>query len=338
MSHGHDGHDHDHHAGEAARRDDPRFELIAANHATFRVPSKSPFGPKDEIGMLNLMTPDSRREAMQRADGGTVFDLSVEYFLGMPCWTRTGEAPYQIWMAACPHGHVLDDPMGVGREQNELVSRSGESILMYTHTGTHVDTLNHFGYHGQVWNGFSESEYLGSRHWLIAGAEKHPPVTARGIMLDVAAYKGVAMLPDGYGIGADDLRNTLHHQGTRLQIGDVVLIRTGRMSVWPDPDLFMPREPGLNREGAEFLAKAGAIMIGADNLGLEQMPSADRGNWQGVHTYLLAEAGVPIMEIVNLEELSAEHLYEFLFVGACLKLRGATGSPMRPLAIPYSRL
>jgi kynurenine formamidase len=99
----------------------------------------------------------------------------------------------------------------------------------------------------------------------------------------------------------------------------------------------MPREPGLNREGAEFLARSGAILIGADNLGLEQLPGADPDNWQVVHTYLLAEAGIPIMEIVNLEELSAERVYEFLFVGACLKIRGATGSPIRPIALPFRR-
>ena len=156
-------------------------------------------------------------------------------------------------------------------------------------------------------------------------------------MLDIAALKGVDILPDSYGIGEADLREALRRQRVRLAVGDVVLIRTGRMRVWPDPDLFLPREPGLNREGAEFLARAGAILIGADNLGLEQMPGADPENWQVVHTYLLAEAGVPIMEIVNLEELSSERLYEFLFVGACMKIRGATGSPIRPIAIPFRR-
>jgi kynurenine formamidase len=106
------------------------------------------------------------------------------------------------------------------------------------------------------------------------------------------------------------------------------------MRAWPDRDAFLLDEPGLNREGAEFLARAGAIVIGGDNIALEQLPSVDPDNWVPVHTYLLAEAGVPIMEVVNLEEIAAEELYEFAFVGAPLKLRGATAAPLRPFALP----
>jgi kynurenine formamidase len=155
--------------------------------------------------------------------------------------------------------------------------------------------------------------------------------------LDIAALHGVGVLPDSYGIGTGDIKNALQKQKVELRGGDVVLIRTGRMRYWPDAERFLPNEPGLNREGAEFLARAGAILIGADNLGLEQIPSADPNNWHPVHAYLLAEAGIPIMEIVNLEELSAERLYEFMFFGACIKLRGATGSPIRPIVMPYGR-
>jgi kynurenine formamidase len=112
------------------------------------------------------------------------------------------------------------------------------------------------------------------------------------------------------------------------------MIRTGRMTVWPHEKRYMAPEPGLNRDGAEYLAKAGVMLVGADNIALEQYPSAEPGNWDSVHTYLLAEAGVPIVEVVDLEALAAERLYTFAFLGACLKLRGATGSPMRPMAMP----
>jgi kynurenine formamidase len=334
----HQCHDHGHvDLCSLAHLDAEVFAKIAANSAQDRVPTKSPFGADDEIGMLNLMSAQSRRNALGNADAGTIFDLSVDFFIGMPSWTRTGEAPYQIGLTASPQGQIVEDPLGVGRAQNELVSRSSDAISMFTHTGTHIDTLNHFGYNGRIWNNFSASEHLGSRHWLVAGAEKQPPIMARGIMLDIAALKGVDCLPDSYGIGAADIQDCLRHQRIQLAVGDVVLIRTGRMKYWPDAERFMPREPGLNLEGAKFLARAGAMLIGADNLGLEQMPSADPENWQVVHTYLMAEAGIPIMEIVYLEELSAERVYEFLLVGACLKLRGATGSPIRPLALPYTR-
>lgn len=308
---------------------------IAALTASYREVSESPFGKDDEIGMLNLITADSRQAVWAEADPAKTFDLAVEYFIGMPSWTDAGDPPFQIWMSHTPSGTVVEDPLGVGREQNELVGYSGDCIAMYTHCGTHIDTLNHFGYNGKIWNGYAERDHLGSRHWRVAGAEKQPPIIARGVLIDVAAAHGIDLLPENYGIGERDLREALQRQETELRPGDVVLIRTGRMTVWPEWDAYVKNEPGINREGAEFLAKAGAIVIGADNLALEQMPTADPTNWQVVHTYLFAEAGIPIMEVVNLEELAAEAVYEFAFIGAAMPIRGATGAPMRPIAMPF---
>jgi kynurenine formamidase len=214
------------------------------------------------------------------------------------------------------------------------VSYSGDAVSMYTHTGTHIDTLNHFGYNGKIFNNFSVDQHLGSRAWDVCGAEKHPPIIARGVLLDVAALHGVAVLPDSHGIGPDDLKGCLLRQGTALRPGDVVMVRTGQMTKWPDPARFMPNPPGLNRAGAQFLCEAGAIMVGVDTASFEQMPSHEDGNWMPVHCYMLAEAGVAIMEMPHLEELAAERLYEYAFFGACIRLRGATGSPMRPVAMP----
>ena len=306
---------------------------IAAHAAAFRKATASPFGSEDEIGMLNLIDAASRQAIMDRADPTRIYDLSVDNFVGMPGWFGAGDQPYQIWMTHTPGGEQVDDVMNVGEVGNDLVSYSGDSISMYTHTGTHIDALNHFGYHGKIWNGFAVQEHLGSRVWRKAGVDKHPPVIARGVLLDVAGLLGLDVLPPSYGIGEADLRACLKHQGTKLQPGDVVLIRTGRMRLWPDKATYLPNPPGLNREGAEFLAKAGAIIIGADNHCLEQAPSADPENWQVVHTYLLAEAGIPILEIAYLEELSEDRVFEFAFMGACIRLRGATGSPMRPIAM-----
>lgn len=310
---------------------------IAAYGATFRKATKSPFGDADEIGMLNLITAESRRAIMGRADVGTMFDLSVDHFTGMPGWFKAGDPPYQIWMTHTPRGEEADDVMGVGRQANELVSYSGDAVSMYTHCGTHIDTLNHFGYRGEIFNGFKADEHLGSRAWRVCGAEKQPPIVARGVLLDVAGLHGLAMLPPSHGIGAKEIQDCLKHQGIELRPGDVVMVRTGRMSVWPDHDAFSTNAPGINREGAEFLAKAGAITIGGDTLSLEQIPSADPENWMVVHTYLLAEAGIPIMEVVDLEAIAAAKLHEFAFFGACIRLRGATGAPMRPVAMPLGK-
>ena len=298
---------------------------IAAHAAAFRKATQSPFGSDDEIGMLNLIDASSREAIMDRADPSKVYDLSVDNFIGMPGWFGAEDQPYQIWMTHTPRGEQADDIMRVGKAANELVSYSGDSISMYTHTGTHIDALNHFGYRGRIFNGFSVDEHLGSRAWRKAGADKHPPIIARGIMLDVAGMLGVDVLEPSYGIGEKDLRGCLKHQGTELRPGDVVLIRTGRMRLWPDRAAYLPNPPGVNREGAEFLAKAGAIIIGADNHPRTGSLGGSE-NWQVVHTYLLAEAGVPILEIANLEELAEDRVFEFAFVGACIRFRGATGA------------
>jgi kynurenine formamidase len=308
--------------------------LIAARHATSGRVGRSPFGPDDEIGMLNLITAESRAAVLAEADLRRVFDLSVDYFVGMPSFAMLGDPTFQIWMSHTPSGTVVDDPIGVGPEQNRRVSLSGDCIAMYAHTGTHIDSLNHFGWCGEIWNGFTEREHLGARSWTRCGPEKHPPVIARGVLIDIAAANGVDVLPDSYGIGADDVRMALDRQRTTIRPGDVVMVRTGRMRVWPDREAYLPNEPGLDLEGAKLLAEAGAIVIGADNIALEQAPSPDPDNHHGVHTFLLAEAGVPIMENVDLEELSADEVFEFAFVGRAMPIRGATAAPMQPIAMP----
>jgi hypothetical protein len=126
---------------------------------------------------------------MSEADAGKPFDLAVDYFVSMPVWTDLGDPGFQIWMSHTPAGNMIDNPLGVSPEQNELVSYSGECISLYTHCGTHVDTFAHFGLHGQIFNRFNTKEHLGSRHWNRGGADKQPPVLARGVMIDAAASR-----------------------------------------------------------------------------------------------------------------------------------------------------
>ena len=206
----------------------------------------SPYGPADEIGRLNLITPDSRQRVLSRIDPAQIYDLSVDYFMGMPTWVAAGDPTYQIWMSHTPPGTVIDNLTGQTREINQQIGYSGDVFSMYSHCGTHIDTLNHWGYHGEIWNHFTASQHLGSRHWTKCGADKWPPIIARGVMLDVAATKGVAMLPDSYPITPEDLQATLDRQHVRLEEGDVVLIRTGRMTVWDEPQKFLMNGPGIN--------------------------------------------------------------------------------------------
>ena len=296
---------------------------------------KSPWGENDEIGRLNLMTEKSQANILSRISGGKTYDLSVEYFVGMPSWQAVGDPTYQIWMTHTPNGTIVDDPLNVGVKMNEHVSYSGAAISMYTHMGTHIDALNHFGLNNEIWNGYSANEYLGDRGWKVSGAETIPPIIARGVLIDVAAAKDIEMLPDGYRITEQDLIDTLAKQNTTLHKGDVALIRTGRMKLYEDKEAYMANPPGLGINAARYLVEqGGAMIVGADNLSFEAFPSEDESNYLPVHTYLLAEQGAPIMELVFLDDLAKDKVYEFAFIGGSLKLRGSDAAPMRPIAIP----
>jgi kynurenine formamidase len=298
---------------------------------------RSPWGPKDELGRLNLMTAQSRTAALARLDPRRVYDLSVEYFIGMPSWQAAGDPPYQMWMTHTPHGNVVADPMKLGAKMNEHVSYSGAAVSMYAHMGTHIDALNHFGLGGKIYNGFSAHEHLGDRGWTKTGAETIPPLVARGVLLDVAAAKGVKMLAPNYKVTKQDLELALRRQSVALAQGDVVLIRTGRMQLYGDANAFMKDSPGMSLSAARFLVESGAMVVGADNLSFESFPPETNDNYIPVHTYLLAQNGVPIIELVYLEDLARDGVYEFAFFAASLKLRGADAAPLRPVAIPLSR-
>jgi len=295
----------------------------------------SPWGPKDEIGRLNLITEQSRAAIMARVNGSQAYDLAVDYYVGMPSWQAAGDPPYQMWMTHTPHGNVIADPMQVGEPMNRHVSYTGSAVSMYAHMGTHIDALNHFGLDGKIWNGFRADQHLGDRGWNVTGAEKLPPIVARGVLIDVAAAKGVDMLADNYRVTRADLQQALKAQQVSLEKGDVVLIRTGRMRDYEKAQAYMANPPGMSLDAAKFLVEeGGAMVVGADNLSFETFPSEVEGNYLPLHTYLLAMQGAPIMELVNLEGLSRDRVYQFAFIGASLKFRGADAAPIRPIALP----
>jgi kynurenine formamidase len=297
--------------------------------------SKSPWGPDDEIGRLNWITAETNRAILEHLDGRHVFDLNVEYFMGMPSWLAAGDPKYEIWMTHTPRGSVNDNLSGVGAKAHKKYSYCGDSIHMYTHCGTHIDTFNHLGFYDTFWNGWTPDRDLGSRVWNKGGPEKYPPIIARGVLLDVAGLHGVDCLPDSYGITPDDLKKSASEQGVQVRRGDVVCVRTGRMSVWPDFDGYLVKPPGINLDSAKYLCEeVGAMCIAGDSIGLEVMPWVEPDAFLPVHCYMFATAGAQIMEVVDMEEIAAEKQYEFAFLGFPLKLRGATGAPMPAYAVP----
>jgi kynurenine formamidase len=232
-------------------------------------------------------------------------------------------------------GSRNDSIPGMAPELFERTSYCGDSIAMYTHCGTHIDTLNHVGHYGCFWNGWTEAKHQGSRHWNVGGADHYPNIIARGVLLDVAGAHGVDCLPDRYAIQPDELRTIARDQGVELRRKDVVLINCGRMSRWPDSNGYLLDPPGIGLASARWLCEeAGAMCIGSDTISLEVLPPEDESTAIPVHAYMFSTAGAQIIEICWLAELAAEKLYEFAFIASPLKLRGATGSPFRPIAVP----
>jgi kynurenine formamidase len=297
--------------------------------------SKSPWGADDQIGRLNWITADTNRAILEHLDGSHVFDLNVEYFIGMPSWVAAGDPPYGIWMTHTPQGSVNDNLSGVGSEVHEKYSYCGDSIHLYTHCGTHIDTLNHLGFYGTFWNGWTADSDLGSRIWNKGGLENYPPVIARGVLFDVAGARGVDSLPDSYAVTPKDLQDAAKKQGVEFRRGDVALVRTGRMQAWPDFHGYLDRTPGISLASAKWLCEeAGAMCIAGDTIGLEVLPSEEPNVFLPVHCYMFATAGAQIIEVVDMEEIAAEKQYEFAFLGFPMKLRGATGAPMPSYAVP----
>lgn len=268
-----------------------------------------------ENGRLASMTPASRAAALRGADASRVFDLAVDYFVGMPTWTELGDPEFQIWLTHTPGGE--------GHEY------AGTAVSMYTHTGTHICSLNHLGHDGRFWNGWTAERDLGSRAWRVGG--RYPPIVARAVLLDVASRRNVQCLPDSHVITRDDL---IDAGSELLQPGDVALVRTGRMTHWPDRERFVRTPPGLGMRAATHLAEECRIMCVGVDCGGEALPPEKADSFLPVHSYLLADAGVPIIENMWLEEVASAAVNDLVLLAFPLKLPGSTGLPVRPIAIP----
>ncbi len=272
-------------------------------------------------------------EALGLARTGRVFDLDIGRFPGMP--HHPAQPGFDLVTYLSPQGAARqrasrgqpaafdDDNFGVVLE---LVTTS-------MHMGTHVDGLCHVtaGDQGCGFGGFRASEHVGDKGVLTGHDMAVPPILARGVLLDVAGALGLSGLPPGRAITVADLELARDHAGVALRRGDVVLVRTGQLRGWPEYE--MGPEAGLGLESALWLAGHEPAAIGADNSAIEVMPSVIPGRVQPVHVELLVERGIYLVEWLGLEELAAARVFEFLFVCLPLKISGATGSLVRPVAV-----
>ena len=207
-------------------------------------------------------------------------------------------------------------------------------LTMMEHSGTHLDALCHQANCLTMFGGITTDEAETPTGFTCLGVETVPPLVARGVLLDVAGWKKLARLPEAYSITGDELRACAVEQGVEVRAGDVLLVRTGFGAVWADEAPYL-RAAGIGKSGTLWAAERGVIAVGADNMAWDAPDDRDpeTGGTLFAHVYLLPKRGIYIMENLNLEELAQNRCYSFAFIGIPLKFKGATGSPLRPLAL-----
>jgi kynurenine formamidase len=207
-------------------------------------------------------------------------------------------------------------------------------IICGEHTGTHIDALCHQSDALVLYGGVSVEDVQSSRGFTRRGVEEIPPILAPGVLLDAAAKEGVEFLEPGHTVTAEDLRGCCEEQGVAIEPGDVVLVRTGNARHWGEADRYLAG-PGMDASASYWVADRGVLAVGADNMAWDVpgLKDPELGCMLPGHLILLARHGIYIVENLNLEELAATGYHRFDFVCTPLKLAGATGSPVRPLAI-----
>lgn len=254
------------------------------------------------------------------------YDLEQPRFLGMPIHP-THKPGYHYAL----HRRHRDT-----YTPGENGPRSGASgvLTMMEHSGTHIDALCHQACDLRLFGDIPTDRVETPAGFTQLGVETIPPLLGRGVLLDVAGWKGQAVLPSRYSISADDLRGTAETQRVEIQRGDVLLVRTGYATLWHDETTYLDAA-GVAKSGTLWAAEHEVIAVGADNMAWDVPCERDpeTGATLFGHVYLLPQKGIYILENLNLEELARDRCWSFGFVAIPLKLRGATGSPIRPVAL-----
>lgn len=216
-------------------------------------------------------------------------------------------------------------------------ARTGASGFIYTaeHSGTHIDALCHQAEDLYLHGGRKvTAQVQTSTGFTELGVETIAPMISRGVLLDVAGYRGVDWIEADQPITQLDIEAVCRHQGVAIQRGDVVLVRTGNGARWNDPAAYLA-SGGVRADASQWLADQEVMAVGADHTAWDTVGVVDPGlgvSFPG-HLILLVRHGIYIMENLSLEDLARDRVYEFLFVCLPLKMRGVTGSPIRPIAL-----
>jgi kynurenine formamidase len=250
-----------------------------------------------------------------------------------------GHPPFQVLNFRTPRGIRVSEAEPWGPVNDAGLGYMAEYVMATSHSGAHMDALAHMtvGEDSHWYGGGNADTHLSDSGPTLGDASSLPPIFTRGVLLDAAGHRQVACLPKGSPIDAVEMEAIAAAQGVTVQPWDVVLIRTGYMSLWPDAErMAAHKTPGPDASAARWLLDRGVIATGTDTETYEVQPAPDPGepaNPQPVHTLLLIENGIYLMESLDLEALARNRVYEFCFVALPLKIRGATGSMVDPVAL-----
>lgn len=258
----------------------------------------------------------------QLANGLTVHDLEHERYVGAAIYP--GHWPGFVYSLHRRH-EVVD---------GEARTSASGLVTMAEHSGTHIDALCHQAVDMEMYGGIHvDATVQTPRGFTELGAETIAPIMRRGVLLDVSRARGGSHLPPGYLVTGEDLQSAADAQGTTIEPGDCVLVRTGWDQRFDEAETYLGAA-GVGADGARWLAARRPFLCGADNVAFDNPDNVD-GQLGSLpsHTVLIVEAGIYIVENLNLQGLAAAGCFEFLFVCLPLKMRGVTGSPVRPLAL-----
>lgn len=300
------------------------------------------FGPEDEIGTLNYLTPEEILRGIGTIRTGQAFTL------GLPIGDPRGDL---VWPGRAPTQHYMVSDAGFYEAgKKDFIAGSGgvafsdDVVHMYLQGTTQVDSLGHIWYDGRLYNGYDAKTTTGglAKNSIERAAER--PIAGAAVLLDVARYKGKEMLDVGEEITLEDLRATAEHQGIVVQSRDMVLIRTGYYLRYARGGVLGYVGESLNEPGityspdmVEWFQEREVPLYGTDTMGNEQTRSTRTGTVQPLHPAFITRLGLTLVEMLWLEDLArhcdASKQYRFFLVVSPLKVVGGAGSPVNPLAI-----
>jgi kynurenine formamidase len=284
-----------------------------------RCPSK--WGATDERGSGNHMKPASVLNAVKLIKTGEVVELAHVLGPGMAI------SPTRRFDMHAKRTFMNAGTNERGSNEELVVSEIGQ-------VGTQFDGFAHQTHRNSWYNCFKVDENATRGGFSKLGIHNVGALITRGVLIDVAGFKGVEMLGDTYEITVEDLEGALRKQNMTLQPGDAVIINTGWGKLYgKDNPRYMKSNPGIGVKAAEWLATRDPMLMGADNAPVEVSPNPDKQLSLPVHQIALVVNGIHLLENLKLDELAAKNVHEFAFMMQPLKIQGGTGSTVSPISV-----